>query len=79
MAQILLKEKIDKDFRFVAENKVSLDDLLWVDAYVGFRPTKNFQFGNMKWEHSLGAGVDSFLFNMFIENSPTSKRSVGGR
>jgi D-2-hydroxyacid dehydrogenase (NADP+) len=63
MAQILLKEKIDKDFRFVSENEVSLDDLLWADAYVGFCPTENFQFGNMKWVHSLGAGVDRFLFN----------------
>jgi D-2-hydroxyacid dehydrogenase (NADP+) len=63
MEQILLKEKIDKDFRFVSENEVSREDLLWADAYVGFRPTENFQFGNMKWVHSLGAGVDSFLFN----------------
>jgi D-2-hydroxyacid dehydrogenase (NADP+) len=37
MAQILLKEKINKDFRFVSENEVSREDLLWADAYEKYR------------------------------------------
>jgi D-2-hydroxyacid dehydrogenase (NADP+) len=37
MEQILLKEKIDKDFRFLPESEVSREDLLWADAYEKYR------------------------------------------
>ncbi|MDG5787046.1 D-2-hydroxyacid dehydrogenase [Evansella sp. AB-P1] len=51
----------NKQLRFLAEEEVSEQDYQWADAYVSFRPTENFNFGNIKWVHSLGAGVDRFL------------------
>lgn len=51
-----------KEYRFKNEEDLCREDFLWADAYVGFRPTENFTFGNIKWVHSLGAGVDSFLY-----------------
>ncbi|MRH44526.1 D-2-hydroxyacid dehydrogenase [Aquibacillus halophilus] len=51
-----------QSFRFIDEEIVSSDDLKWADAYVNFKPTANFEFHNIKWVHSLGAGVDSFLY-----------------
>ena len=50
-----------KNLRFIPENAVSMEDLEWADAYVAFQPTENFHFGNFKWIHSLGAGVDRYM------------------
>ncbi|MGD6776055.1 D-2-hydroxyacid dehydrogenase [Sutcliffiella horikoshii] len=47
--------------RFVADEEVSSEDLDWADAYVAFHPVAHFQFGNLKWVHSLGAGVDRYM------------------
>ena len=63
-----IKSLIDVDtykqsFRFVEEEHVTDEDLQWADAYVAFKPTVNFDFYNIKWVHSFGAGVDRFLFN----------------
>ncbi|MET3194976.1 D-2-hydroxyacid dehydrogenase [Bacillus sp. OAE603] len=52
---------IPKEFRFLPEDQVSKEDYEWADTFVGFRPTPNFEFGNIKWVHSLAAGVDSFM------------------
>lgn len=61
--ETLLTGKLDKEFRFLPEDRVSESDMKWADAFVSFRPTANFQFWNLKWVHSLGAGVDSFMLN----------------
>jgi D-2-hydroxyacid dehydrogenase (NADP+) len=53
----------DKEFLFLPEEEVTEEVLKWAEGYVAFRPTENFDFYNLKWVHSLGAGVDSFLFN----------------
>ncbi|MFA9559996.1 D-2-hydroxyacid dehydrogenase [Evansella sp. AB-rgal1] len=51
-----------KQLRFRAEGEVTEDDLEWSEAFVSFRPTPNFYFGkNLKWVHSLGAGVDRYM------------------
>ncbi|KPB04540.1 D-2-hydroxyacid dehydrogenase [Bacillus sp. CHD6a] len=50
-----------RNLRFLAEEDVSLEDLKWADAYVAFHPVANFHFGNIKWVHSLGAGVDRYM------------------
>lgn len=50
-----------RGLRFIPESVVSREDLEWADAYVAFQPTENFHFGNMKWVHSLGAGVDRYM------------------
>ncbi|WP_404430008.1 D-2-hydroxyacid dehydrogenase [Sutcliffiella horikoshii] len=47
--------------RFVPDGEVSSEDLDWADAYVAFHPTADFHFGNLKWVHSLGAGVDRYM------------------
>ena len=59
--EIVEKNPMEQNFRYMPEEEVSLEDLNWADAYVGFRPTSNFQFGQLKWVHSLAAGVDRFV------------------
>lgn len=62
-----MKELIDpvqlrQSFRFMNEEDVAVKDLQWADAYVAFKPVPDFEFFNIKWVHSTGAGVDGFLF-----------------
>ena len=61
--RIINEENFTQSFRFKEEKDVTTDDLKWADAYVSSKPTVNFDFYNMKWVHSLGAGVNNFLFN----------------
>lgn len=60
---ILLTKQLNNDFLFIPEEQVTQKELQWADAYVGFGPTNHFTFENIKWVHSLGAGVDRFLLN----------------
>jgi phosphoglycerate dehydrogenase-like enzyme len=50
-----------KQWRFKSEEDVKEEDFYWADTYAAFAPTNNFTFGNIKWVHSTGAGVDKFL------------------
>lgn len=51
----------DKQFRFRTEEEVTEDDYKWADAFIAFKRPANFSFGNIKWVHSFGAGVDKIL------------------
>ncbi|MGJ9383696.1 D-2-hydroxyacid dehydrogenase [Salipaludibacillus sp. CF4.18] len=60
----LLKDKEvyqTKQFRFCSEENVTMEDYKWADAFVSFKRPGNFLFENIKWVHSLGAGVDKLL------------------
>ncbi|MDP4084853.1 MAG: D-2-hydroxyacid dehydrogenase [Bacillota bacterium] len=59
---ILEKEIVGKNFRFLSESEVTENDLGWADAFVSFRPSPIFELSHLKWVHSFGAGVDSFLY-----------------
>ncbi|WP_199426349.1 D-2-hydroxyacid dehydrogenase [Thermaerobacillus caldiproteolyticus] len=77
MARMLQGKQMNKNFRFVEEDEVCRDDFFWADVYVGFRPTAYFEFGNIRWVHSLGAGVDSFLFNREWKEDVLLTRTIG--
>lgn len=51
------EDKRGKTFRYVDEKNINDEDLKWADAYMSFYPVENFAFHQMKWVHSLGAGV----------------------
>jgi glyoxylate/hydroxypyruvate reductase len=59
---IIESKELHKNFRYLFEEKVTQDDLIWADAFVSFNTKSNFDYSHVKWVHSLGAGVDSFLF-----------------
>ncbi|KGX89648.1 D-2-hydroxyacid dehydrogenase [Pontibacillus marinus] len=52
---------LNKQFRYLSEEDVTSDDLNWADALVCVHPFPSFHFGNLKWIHSLNAGVDRFM------------------
>lgn len=59
--QFIESYNLQKQFRFIAEDQLAKEDFDWADSYVGFGPSKNFEFRGMKWVHSLGAGVDRYV------------------
>lgn len=53
---------LQKKFRYLPEEEMTHDDLVWADAFVSFNLKTNYDYSHLKWVHSLGAGVDRFLF-----------------
>jgi glyoxylate/hydroxypyruvate reductase len=62
--EILAQKKLTKNFRFLSDKDVTINDLQWADAFASFKPSPVFDLTHIKWVHSFGAGVDSFLHNM---------------
>jgi len=60
---LLLEKGVQKNFRYLSEEQVTKSDLEWADAFVAFNIKAQFDYRLVNWVHSLGAGVDSFLFN----------------
>ncbi len=77
LAALLPDKRPDKAFRFVAEEELTDDDFVWADAYVGFRPAGPFSLANLRWVHSLGAGVDAFLWKREWKKDVLLTRTVG--
>lgn len=59
---IIEKKNLKHHFRFLSEGDIRESDLLWADAFASFRPSPIFDLSTIKWVHSFGAGVDSFLY-----------------
>lgn len=50
----------DLEFRAKDLDHIDDADLAWADAFVGFRRPGPAMFGNVRWVHSTGAGVDAY-------------------
>lgn len=61
--KLLEARNVKKNFLFVKEEEVTPKALEWADAFVSFNLKSDFDFSQVKWVHSLGAGVDRFLFD----------------
>jgi glyoxylate/hydroxypyruvate reductase len=60
--ELIEAKELHKNFRYVHEDELSQEDLKWADALLAFNLKKPFELTGVKWVHSLGAGVDRFLF-----------------
>lgn len=58
----LRKRRGDVEYRNKPFLDVTPDDVAWADVYVGFRRPPVPDWGSIRWIHSVGAGVDAFLF-----------------
>jgi glyoxylate/hydroxypyruvate reductase len=56
------KAQLSKSFRYLPEDMLTKADLEWADALVCFNLKTNVDYSRVKWVHSLGAGVDRFLY-----------------
>ncbi|HYK73502.1 MAG TPA: D-2-hydroxyacid dehydrogenase [Pseudoneobacillus sp.] len=73
---LIEKEQIEKNFRFLPEEKLSTDQLVWSDALVCFNLKTNVDYSQVKWVHSLGAGVDRFLYGKSWDQKVLLTRTV---
>lgn len=62
LQQLIKKEEFQNNFQFLPESKMTQADLGWADALVSFNLKSDYDYSSIKWVHSLGAGVDRFLF-----------------
>lgn len=60
--EIIEKEKLQNKFRYLSEEEFTQTDLAWADALVAFNIKSHLDYSSIKWVHSLGAGVDRFLY-----------------
>ncbi|MGJ7922639.1 D-2-hydroxyacid dehydrogenase [Neobacillus sp. LXY-4] len=61
--QILIeREGLTPTFRYLPEEELAQEDLIWADALVCFNLKSTIDYSQVKWVHSLGAGVDRFLY-----------------
>jgi glyoxylate/hydroxypyruvate reductase len=75
--QILIeKEQIEKDFRYLPEAELTYSDLEWADGLVCFNLKSNIDYSQVKWVHSLGAGVDKFLYRKSWDENVILTRTV---
>ena len=51
----------DLDIRARDLDLIDDADLAWAEAFVGFRRPRPPSFGNVRWVHSTGAGVDAYV------------------
>ena len=58
MAEAIAAARPGLELRARQLKEVTADDLDWADTLVGFRRPPGF--GNVRWIHSIGAGVDGF-------------------
>lgn len=56
-------------WRGAAHTEVSQADLDWADAYVGFRRPPTPSWGNVRWIHCTGAGVDAFIYQQSLPDT----------
>lgn len=59
---LLEKEQIQKNFRYISEEELTENHIRWADTLVCFNLKTNIDYSQVKWIHSLGAGVDRFLY-----------------
>lgn len=60
--EIIEKEELQNNLQYLAEEEFTQTDLDWADALVAFNIKSDFDYSSIKWVHSLGAGVDRFLY-----------------
>ncbi len=60
--RIIVEKGLKNEFRYLPEEELTQEDLEWADAFVSFNTKSTYDYSKIKWVHSLGAGVDRFLF-----------------
>jgi glyoxylate/hydroxypyruvate reductase len=73
---LIEKEQIKKNFRYSPEDELQETDLNWADAMACFNLKANVDYSRFKWVHSLGAGVDRFLYGKTWPKNVVLTRTV---
>lgn len=68
--------KLDKEIRYLTEDDLKEEDLEWADVFCGFQIKGDIDYSKVKWVHSLGAGVDGFLYHQDWNENVLLTRTV---
>ncbi|WP_318502447.1 D-2-hydroxyacid dehydrogenase [Bacillus sp. T3] len=60
--RLIEKEALPYCIHYLAEERLNEAELDWADALVCFNLKADIDYSGVKWVHSLGAGVDRFLY-----------------
>lgn len=69
-------KKLNKEIKCVPEEEISDQLMDWADVLVSFRPPTNVDLTRVKWVHSLGAGVDPFVFRREWDKNVLLTRTI---
>ena len=75
LAEYLQPRRPDLDIHTRKPSEVTAADLDWAETLVGFRRPPVPGWGNLRWIHSIGAGVDAFLFRTDLPDTILLTRS----
>jgi phosphoglycerate dehydrogenase-like enzyme len=75
LAEYLRPRRPDLDIHTRKPSEVTAADLDWAETLVGFRRPPVPGWGNLRWIHSIGAGVDAFLFRTDLPDTILLTRS----
>jgi glyoxylate/hydroxypyruvate reductase len=76
LQSMIEKEHLQKEFRFLPEDELKEELLEWADAMVCFNLKSNINYSRVKWVHSLGAGVDKFLYGKTWDENVLLTRTI---
>jgi glyoxylate/hydroxypyruvate reductase len=74
--QLIGQYHIDKVFQFLPEEELTSHHLEWADALVCFNIKSDIDYSCVKWVHSLGAGVDRFLYGKSWDEKVLLTRTI---
>ncbi|MGQ0639735.1 MAG: D-2-hydroxyacid dehydrogenase [Gemmatimonadaceae bacterium] len=69
LVSYLHERRDDLEYRSKLFTEITNADMAWADAFVGFRRPPVTDWGTLRWIHSMGAGVDAFLFRTDLPSS----------
>lgn len=74
--RLIDKEALPYRFHYLAEEKLNVAELNWADALVCFNLKADIDYSGVKWVHSLGAGVDRFLYGKKWDENVLLTRTI---
>lgn len=74
--KLIEQANLPHEFRYSSEGDFNESALAWADALVAFNLKANLDYSHLKWVHSLGAGVDRFLYQKSWNSSVLLTRTV---
>ncbi|MEO8448980.1 MAG: D-2-hydroxyacid dehydrogenase [Gemmatimonadota bacterium] len=66
LGDYILSKRPDLELRLRPLEAMSVADAEWAEAFIGFRRPPFESWGNIRWVHSVGAGVDGLTFRQLM-------------
>ncbi|RXI96652.1 D-2-hydroxyacid dehydrogenase [Anaerobacillus alkaliphilus] len=76
LQELIEQNQVDKNFRFLPEEEMKDELLEWADAFVAFNTKQDYDYSKVKWVHSLGAGVDRYVFKKQWDENVLLTRTI---